>query len=597
MRKVLLSLILPSLLGIGPQLFGQCNPFFFDGFETGTYSPTWTLNSGIMSWSVSTSNPASGSYRLQASGGSSTHLNGLSTSFSAQTPGSVSWWIYPTGNVSTSYVVLGNSSVSANNCISFCYWQGSGGNIRFVSSSNFDYPCTPDQWYHIEMRNINFAAHTFDIYINGNLQQTGFPFRSNTQNDLSVIHLYNYNNGTGIWDNITVGNASPLQLSSVVNNVSCNGGNNGSVNLTASSSNPGPLSYLWSTGINTEDITGLSAGSYSVVVTDASGCSDSLTGISVAQPAAISNTISFTPPLCNGGSDATASITSSGGTPGYSYQWMNQQTTATIQNLNAGMVYCQVTDANGCTVNDTAFITEPAALDVSFSTTAPATCTSADGSITANASGGTAGYTYAWNTGTNGNILGPVGAGNYSLTLTDANNCNASFSVTLSNPPGTPVALEIPQDSVCIQYAPFNLAGASMPGGTYSGNGVNTGLFNPAAAGLGQALITYTYTDSNNCVSTATDEINVMACLGTEPYAGADLRIYPNPFGNMLNIQATEAIQRVEWLDAQGKLIRVQALVQSQNQLSTDTGGLPAGIYLLRVITASGAQVHKLIKQ
>lgn len=521
MKRVLLPFLLPALfLFPARNIFSQCNPFFYDGFESGSYTPTWSTASGNFSWSVSTGNTASGTYKLEGTGGTSSHLNGLYTTFAAQTPTNVSWDIYTGGALSTDYVVMGNASVSASACIVFAYWQGSSSNIRFVSSTNIDYPASPNQWYHIEMRNINFSTHTFDVYINNNLVQTGFPFRSSTQNNLSTVHLYNYSNGTGYWDNITIGNSSPLQLSSMVNNVSCNGGSDGSIDLTASSSSPGALSYLWSNGNATEDASALQSGTYSVVVTDGLGCSDSLTGIFVDEPSAIAGIVGAFDPACNGGTDGLASISVTGGTPGYTYSWDNGSTDSTATQL---------------------------------------------------------------------------GAGTHTVIVTDANNCAVSFQAVLTDPPAIPLSLDIPEDTICIQYAPFILGGASLPGGTFSGNGVSGNTFDPAIAGLGQAMVTYTYTDSNNCVTTATDQVQVDACLGMKEEDAIPMNIYPNPFGDILNIQSSVLIRRIEWLDMQGKVIRSQNLQSSQ--ATTTTANLPAGVYLLRIISDQTIQLHKVIKQ
>lgn len=186
--------------------FGQCI-HFYDGFESGSYSPTWNVGTALTSSDVSTSNVAQGNYSLTGTGGtSSSHLTGFSTTIPAVSPTEVSWYMYTnTTTSSVSYTVMGDNAVNATNCVFFAYWRGSSSEIRFVSSTNIEYNATPNTWYFIELKNIDWTAKTFDIHINGNLISTAFPFRSTSQNEITQIHLYNFDNNTGYWDEVTIG--------------------------------------------------------------------------------------------------------------------------------------------------------------------------------------------------------------------------------------------------------------------------------------------------------------------------------------------------------------------------------------------------------
>ncbi|MGL4597309.1 MAG: hypothetical protein ACRCYO_07275, partial [Bacteroidia bacterium] len=130
--KKLLPLLL-ALLALPFASNAQCAPNFYDGFESGSYTPTWTLGAGLTSAAVTTTNPYSGLYRLEGTGGVSTHLTGLSTIIPAATPATISWDIYPTGTGATNYFIAGDAAVTATNCIMFSYWIGSSNSIRFVS--------------------------------------------------------------------------------------------------------------------------------------------------------------------------------------------------------------------------------------------------------------------------------------------------------------------------------------------------------------------------------------------------------------------------------------------------------------------------------
>lgn len=594
MKNVLLFLSCMGVISL-QHLNSQCIDFY-DGFESGTYTPTWNVGSAPTTWSVTTTAPAAGSYLLEGNGGNSTHLTGLSRTIPAITPTEVSWWMKPagvSGIAATNYVVLGNSAITATNCIAFCYWQG-GNNIRFLgSTSTYVFNCVPDLWYHVEMRNINFVTHTFDIYIDGNLMQTAFPFRNATQNDLSRIHLYNFNAGLGRWDDIRVG-ASPLDLSTFVTNNVCNGGNTGSVNLTATSTNPGMLTYNWSNAASTEDIGGLAAGSYSVIVTDTLGCVDSLQNILISEPPPIVTSLGSTSVTCNGGADGEASVIASGGTPGYSYFWSNSATTASINGLTAGEYYCSVTDTNNCLVVDTVAVTEPTAINILLSPIDPTTCGGNDGAISSAVSGGTPGYGYSWSNGSTNADISSLTEGSYTLYVLDTAGCIDSSSIVISDPTPTAVSLNIPEDSICINSSLLVLSGESIPGGTYSGPGVSSNNFDPSAAGIGSAAIIYTYTDANNCISTALDQINVISCLGLDSHHSVIVSVYPNPFTDMVQISSSENIQYIEWMDMQGKILNIQTI--HANDIITQVNDLPSGIYLLRIVVNGESTIKKLVK-
>lgn len=190
-----------------------------------------------------------------------------------------------------------------------------------------------------------------------------------------------------------------------------------------------PYTYAWDDGASqvTATATGLAAGSYNCTVTDASGCSVVLT-VTVANPAAPAGTTTVdASPTCNGDSDGSATATASGGAAPYTYLWDDAaaQTTATATGLPAGTYNCTITDANGCSVSVSVTVNEPAVLG--------ATGTDGmDGTVTANATGGTAPFTYSWDDAgaqTTATATG-LSAGTYTCTITDANGCTTTVSVT-----------------------------------------------------------------------------------------------------------------------------------------------------------------------
>jgi hypothetical protein len=220
---------------------------------------------------------------------------------------------------------------------------------------------------------------------------------------------------------------TPITASGIVGDVSCYGGSNGSIALTVSGG-VAPYTYLWSNGATTKDVSGLSEGNYSVVITDNNGLTRNLS-FYVSQPSALVATISSTVDVsCFGGSNGSIDLSVSGGTPDYSYLWSNGETTQDISGLSAGEYTVTITDSKGCSTPAAASIGQAAELTVSASVTLAIAC-GCNGTATAVAGGGTAPYTYDWSTGASGEsaTIGDICPGtSVSLTVTDDNGCTAS---------------------------------------------------------------------------------------------------------------------------------------------------------------------------
>lgn len=220
------------------------------------------------------------------------------------------------------------------------------------------------------------------------------------------------------------------------NTTLCNGG---STVLNAGLAN----SYVWNTGATTSSI-GVSPTvntTYSVIVNNGS-CLDTLyMSVIIGTSPALS--YSVTPVLCNGDNNGAASITPTGGNSPYSYSWSNGQITSSISGLIAGTYSVVVADATGCTGTQTLSITQPLVLTTTVSSV-PAACGGNSGVAGINVSGGIGAYTYLWNpsVASVSSITG-LAAGNYSVTVSDANGCSldtvvivvatGSLSATASN--------------------------------------------------------------------------------------------------------------------------------------------------------------------
>jgi gliding motility-associated-like protein len=223
--------------------------------------------------------------------------------------------------------------------------------------------------------------------------------------------------------------------SSNVSNVSCFGGNNGAITVLASGG-IAPYTYTWTPNIgNGASVNNLSPGSYSVSVLDVNNCPGNLT-VNITQPlAALAVSTSSVSTLC-GTSNGSVSAIVTGGTSPYSYAWTpGNANTATVSNLAAGVYSLAVTDANGCTSNGTATVSNSNGPTVTCVVSNISCFGGTNGAAMAQVSGGTAPYSYAWTpTGGTNATASNLSAGTYAVQVTDNTGCIGTAGVTITEP-------------------------------------------------------------------------------------------------------------------------------------------------------------------
>ena len=226
-----------------------------------------------------------------------------------------------------------------------------------------------------------------------------------------------------------------FQVTSLVTHALCHpnmtgGASVGDIDLTVTGG-AAPYTYLWSNGATTQDLTNLSAGNYTVTVTDANGCSEPLSFM-ITQPSEV--LIDCTSVGDDGSNNGSINLTVSGGTTDYTYLWNNGATTQDLNNLAAGNYSVTVTDANGCIISTSCNVEDISCPVITVSIVKnDETCDGADdGNATASASGGASPYTYSWSNGANTNILNNVTPGTYTVTATDVNGCLGTISVVIN---------------------------------------------------------------------------------------------------------------------------------------------------------------------
>jgi PKD repeat protein len=387
--------------------------------------------------------------------------------------------------------------------------------------------------------------------------------------------------------------SGPVAANATTGNVTCFGGSDGTATAIPFGGTA-PYTYSWSPiGSTNATVNNLAAGVYTCQVADVYGCGTTIT-VTITEPSAIASTSTYTNVSCNGDADGAINLSVTGGAGSYTFDWNSgAYLTEDISGLTSGNYNVIVTDVNGCTAAHVVTITEPNVLTSTVVTSNdPSVCGGNDGAINITVGGGTSPYTYAWSNGaTTQDILG-VTAGAYSVTITDNNGCTTVLNAILNDPFAPVVTNAIPEDTVCQSTtSPFALTGGNPSGGTYTGPGVSGGMFDPMLANIGMNIITYTYTDINNCTGIANDTIYVDICLGVGiPSGNVMFTLYPNPNGGSFFLSTNES-GVVTITDASGRLVETRAANASVMQFSLAA----AGVYFVTVTDNNGNSVTKPI--
>ncbi len=233
-------------------------------------------------------------------------------------------------------------------------------------------------------------------------------------------------NGCTLSVPVNVAQPAAVTLTSSAIDVKCFGGNDGSLTVNSNGGTT-PYQFVINNGNPQAGATfnNLIAGNYVVSVTDSMGCIKTISD-SVGQPTALNAVASGQNVLCNGQSNGAVNVVVTGGVQPYLYQWTGGYTTSLVNNLPQGNYQVTITDFNGCTIQSSASIAQPTAINLAL-TPDPTICIGQSASVTANANGGTPPYVYKWNTGHIGTTLqaSPVITTTYNVFLTDSNGCNS----------------------------------------------------------------------------------------------------------------------------------------------------------------------------
>lgn len=292
--------------------------------------------------------------------------------------------------------------------------------------------------------------------------------------------------------------------------VSCFGGNDGAVNLVPVGN--GPFNYAWSNSETVEDLNGVNAGTYAVLVTDVNGCQHTAT-TTVNEPSEIQITVTPTAHLlCFGDSTGEATVSTVGGTPSYAYVWSSGSTTATASNLAAGTHLVTITDANNCEDDGSVLILGPPELNPATVVTsnyngADISCFgAADAVLVGSAIGGTGAHNFNWSTGDSTATVTGLGTGTFILVVTDSNNCTAADTIFISEPAELILTTAVTSNYNGVDISCFGASDGAVLGSASGGTGAysfnwDSGVSTATATNLVAGTYALTITDANGCVA------------------------------------------------------------------------------------------------
>ena len=353
----------------------------------------------------------------------------------------------------------------------------------------------------------------------GNIFQTSGAFTNVTANKYTAI----VKDAAGCTDIqlVCIKQAQQLNLAASTVDLTCNGSENGQINVTSVSGGTGAITYsLNGVGYQSDKhFSGLSAGTYEVFARDITGCVNSVI-VTVEEPTVLSATVSVTNATCNGSQDGSILVLGNGGTPGYTYSIGSDekcQSNSTFGNLEANSSYTLVvTDANKCVYRTFAIILQPTAV-LPVATTTNSTCGNSNGGILVSATRGSgSGYLYSIDGGLFGNgLFSSLSAGVYVITAKDDLGCMTEINATVFDSDGPSIVSSNHTNVNCNNGRDGSISVGLISGGTgallYSINGVSyqsTTLFNRLSAGIYDLIVK----DAVGCIGHTEIEI-------TEPNA------------------------------------------------------------------------------
>ncbi len=367
-----------------------------------------------------------------------------------------------------------------------------------------------------------------------------------------------------------------------------------------------PYTYEWYYGnppallpVTAQSDNNLQAGDYLVIIKDANNWPDTVEftldepdslGLSLVDGGSVS---------CNGDTDGFLEVQGNGGTSPYSYFWSTGTPGNRLDNLGAGTYRVTVTDTNNCEYADTLEVSEPDELTIATDSTGDASCFGyADGFIAITAAGGTGTLSYDWNNNATDSSLTGIPAGNYEVTVVDANGCEEEDDFMIDEPAQLDTSLTNQHNSLLIanydaliaEYAWWDCDAQELVAGETSRE------FEPADNGNYALVIQVNACrDTSDCLTL--DRVSANDITNN----ASDWNIYPNPNNGLFSVRLTgngESDTQIQIIDMQGKVISAKPLGRIDGEMVEEVNlNLSAGVYFVKIIQNDEVSVKRVVIQ
>ncbi len=312
------------------------------------------------------------------------------------------------------------------------------------------------------------------------------------------------NNNCSATASATIDPTAGLTVNTASENISCFGLSDGSITVNVSGGVP-PFDFIWNDANQNQNRTNLYAANYSLTISDAGGC-EAIENFIITEPDEIIITATVTDIVCAGNNIGSITLNISGGTGTYDFVWNDGNLNQNRTNLPAGNYDVVVTDNNGCSETDSYTITMPAALTVTVAHTDITCFGNNDGSISLTVSGGIAPYDFIWGDGNQNQNRTNLSGATYSVTVSDANNCESLVLQTITEPAA--IFINAVTSNITCNGANNGSITVSVSGG----NGFfsfewNDGNQNQNRNNLSEGNYIITATDTSGCTATASANI------------------------------------------------------------------------------------------
>ncbi len=386
-----------------------------------------------------------------------------------------------------------------------------------------------------------------------------------------------------------------LSNSKIISNVDCNGTATGDIDLSVWGGTA-PYSYSWSNGILSQDLSNITQGNYTVLITDAKGCTLN-DNILVTQPQSLSGTLTTSNVDCYGQATGSLLFSPTGGTPGYTYQWSNStslysESSASISNVVADNYLVVVTDLNGCSFSASGTISQSTQMVLSTSAVNVNCSGGTDGSVNLSVLGGNSPYSYVWSNTigaivSNNQDLLNIPSSNYSVLVTDNLGCIKTISQVVTEPENPLAVASLVSDVLCFGLSTgdidLTVTGGTSPFTFSWSNSVNTEDLSNVVAGL----YSFVVTDNNGC--TFSNNVTITQPLAPLSVTNSSVNVSCfNGANGAIDLTVAGGTSPYTYSWANGLYLL--------SFTSQDLANIPAEFYQFAVIDAKGCSVLDTIE-